>query len=82
MSQTTCTNELAVVERASRQLPAAGRRRRRDERGAAAVEYAVVTVAAASLGGVLIKILTDPQVQQKLLQLILALIDAFMKVGG
>lgn len=81
MSQTICNNELAVGEPAARQLPAARTRRRRDERGAAAVEYAVVTVAAASLGGVLIKILTDPQVQQKLLQLILALIDAFMKVG-
>lgn len=82
MSQTTCTNELVVTDRVPRQLPEAGsRRRRRDERGAAAVEYAVVTVAAASLGGVLIKILTDPQVRELLMKLILALIEAFMKVG-
>lgn len=47
----------------------------RDERGAAAVEYAVVTVAAASLGGVLIGIIglnpSDPLIRPPVSQWLL-----------
>ncbi|MDO5500510.1 MAG: DUF4244 domain-containing protein [Propionibacteriaceae bacterium] len=52
---------------------------RRDERGMTTAEYAVGTVAAASFAGVLIKILTDEQLRELILRLILAVISAFMK---
>ena len=79
----TKSNTSAELVRTGKSSAAAGRdrRRRRDERGAAAVEYAVVTVAAASLGGLLIKILTDPTVKDILLRLITALIEHFMKLS-
>lgn len=56
-------------------------RRRRDERGMTTAEYAVGTVAAASFGGVLIKILTDPQLRELIISLIRALLEFFMKVN-
>lgn len=57
-------------------------RRKRDERGMTTAEYAVGTVAAASFAGVLIKILTDEQIQDLLLRLIMAILNFFMKVPG
>lgn len=54
-------------------------RRVRDERGMTTAEYAVGTVAAASFAGVLIKILTDPGLQQLILQLIQALLQFFLQ---
>ncbi len=50
----------------------------RDERGMTTAEYAVGTVAAASFGTVLIKILTDEQIRQKLLELILRIIEMIL----
>lgn len=50
----------------------------RDERGMATAEYAVGTVAAASFGAVLIKILTDEELQRLLLELILKFIGVIM----
>ncbi|HHV21847.1 MAG TPA: DUF4244 domain-containing protein [Propionibacterium sp.] len=55
-------------------------RRCRDERGMTTAEYAVGTVAAASFGGVLIKILTDPALRELILNLIRALLEFFMRV--
>lgn len=55
-------------------------RRARDERGMTTAEYAVGTVAAASFAGVLIKVLTDPQVQQLLLNLLQTILKHFLKV--
>ncbi|OYO24143.1 hypothetical protein CGZ93_04820 [Enemella dayhoffiae] len=81
MSQSNVGTELTTLEPMPELTHANRRRRRRDERGAAAVEYAVVTVAAASIGGVLIKILTDPAIRDILLRLLMALIEHFMKLG-
>lgn len=53
-----------------------------DERGMTTAEYAVGTVAAASFAGVLIKILTDPSLQELLLNLIRLLLQTFMQVSG
>ena len=49
-----------------------------DQRGMTTAEYAVGTVAAASFGTILIKILTDEQVRQALLQLILRILEMIM----
>lgn len=56
--------------------------RMRDERGMTTAEYAVGTVAAASFAGVLIKILTDPTLQELILNLIRLLLQTFMQVSG
>jgi len=45
-------------------------------------EYAVGTIAAVSFAGILIKILTDPTLQQLLLQLIVFLIKLFWPGAG
>lgn len=50
----------------------------RGERGMTTAEYAVGTVAAASFGTVLYKILTDEQIRQKLLELILKIIEMIL----
>ena len=42
----------------------------RDEKGMSTAEYAVGTVAAVGFGGVLVKLLTSPEVQQLLMNLI------------
>ncbi len=42
----------------------------RDESGMSTAEYAVGTVAAVGFGGVLVKLLTSPEVQQLLMNLI------------
>ncbi|WP_051215577.1 DUF4244 domain-containing protein [Granulicoccus phenolivorans] len=46
----------------------------RDERGMSTAEYAVGTVAAVSFAGVLIKVLSDPTIQQLLIELIMWII--------
>ncbi|MFW6597757.1 DUF4244 domain-containing protein [Propionibacteriaceae bacterium Y2011] len=55
------------------------RRTRRDLRGMTTAEYAVGTVATVGFAGVLIKILSDPELQGLILQLILWIIRT---VGG
>ena len=50
---------------------------RRNQRGMVTAEYAVGTVAAVGLGGILIKVLTDPQLQQLLWDLLQALLKQF-----
>lgn len=50
----------------------------RDERGMTTAEYAVGTVAAVGFAGVLIKVLTSPELRELILQLILALIQFFL----
>lgn len=42
----------------------------REEQGMSTAEYAVGTVAAVGFGGVLVKLLTSPEVQQLLMNLI------------
>lgn len=49
----------------------------RGERGMTTAEYAVGTVAACGFAGVLIKVLTDPQVKEWLWRLIKLLIESF-----
>lgn len=46
------------------------RMRERREAGMATAEYAVATVAACGFGGVLVKLLTSPQVTQLLVKLL------------
>jgi Flp pilus assembly pilin Flp len=61
------------------------RRDLRSERGAATAEYAVVTVAAAGLGGVLIKLLTSDWFQDILKTVLETVIRAalsFFGIGG
>jgi hypothetical protein len=45
-------------------------RRLADERGMSTAEYAVGTVAAVGFGGLLVKLLTSPEVQQLLFNII------------
>lgn len=54
-------------------------RRSRNHRGLTTVEYAVGSVAAAGLGGVLISVLTNPAIGELLLKLIKFLIEHFMQ---
>lgn len=56
-------------------------RRSHDDRGMTTAEYAVGTVAAATLAGILIKVFTDPRVQQLLLELLLWLLKHFTGFG-
>lgn len=51
-----------------------------DERGMSTAEYAVGTIAAASFGTVLLKILTDEQVREALLRIVLKILEAIL--GG
>lgn len=46
------------------------RKLRDDERGMSTAEYAVGTVAAVGFGGLLVKLLTSPEVQQLLFNII------------
>lgn len=48
-----------------------------NERGMTTAEYAVGTVAAVSFAGILLKVLTNPEVQEALLQFIIWLIRLF-----
>ena len=50
----------------------------REDRGMTTVEYGVCTVAAAGLGGVLIKLLTSDQVKDVLWTLIRSAVAAFV----
>ncbi len=50
-------------------------RRRRDERGMTTAEYAVGTVAAVSFGGVLIKILTDENLRNLILRILVWILE-------
>lgn len=45
-------------------------KRQRDQRGMATAEYAAGTLAAVSFGGVLLKVLTDPDLMKLLLDVI------------
>ncbi|MVA76939.1 DUF4244 domain-containing protein [Auraticoccus sp. F435] len=47
----------------------------RDDRGMTTAEYAVGTVAAVSFGGVLVKILTDENLRNLILQIILWILE-------
>ena len=51
-----------------------------DERGMTTAEYAVGTVAAVSFGGVLIKILTDENIRNLILQIILWILETISGV--
>lgn len=53
-----------------------------DDTGAATAEYAVVTVAAAGLGGILIKILTSDWFQQILRTILETVIKAALSFFG
>ncbi|NYI71391.1 hypothetical protein GGQ54_001951 [Naumannella cuiyingiana] len=59
------------------ELVAVHPRPQRDERGMSTAEYAVGTVAAVSFAGVLLKVLTDPNVQRLLVEFIIWLIGLF-----
>jgi hypothetical protein len=59
-------------------------RGRRSDLGAATAEYAVVTVAAAGLGGILIKLLTSDwfiEILKKILELILRAVFSIFGLG-
>lgn len=45
--------------------------RSRNQRGMVTAEYAAGTLAAVSFGGVLLKIITDPQLREHLMQIIM-----------
>lgn len=61
----------------------AGRQLRRpDEGGMTTAEYAIGTVAVVGFGGILAKILIDPQVQELLLRLIAYLIGLIWGAAG
>lgn len=51
---------------------------KRDERGMTTAEYAVGTVAVVGFGGVLIKILSDPAVQELIMKILKAIIDLIL----
>lgn len=77
MSESTSTElELAAAPAD----PPARARKRRNQRGMTTAEYAVGTVAAAGFGGILFKILTDPQVRDALLRFVLWLISQFLQM--
>ena len=72
------TSDRGMV-RAARAVGAATRRRLlSDERGMTTAEYAVGTVAAASLGGLFIKLLTSEEVRNLLWSLISNALGAFV----
>lgn len=52
----------------------ARRRSRLAERGAVSAEYALVTAAVIGFGGILFAVLTDPQVKQALMELLLRIL--------
>ena len=54
----------------------------RNDRGAATAEYAVVSVAAAGLGGLLIKLLTSDWFSSILQQLLQGIITMFLNAIG
>ncbi len=54
----------------------------RDDRGMTTAEYAVGTVAAATLGGVLIKVFSDQGVFDLILQIILWILRTSTGLGG
>ncbi|WP_036922454.1 DUF4244 domain-containing protein [Propionicicella superfundia] len=56
--------------------------RRRDERGITTAEYAVGTVAAVSIVGVLLKIITTPEFSQILLQIIKWIVEIITGLVG
>ncbi len=59
-------------------------RRLREDAGAATAEYAVVTVAAAGLGGILIKLLTSDwflEILKKILEMIIRAALSFFGIG-
>ncbi len=59
-------------------------RRLRDDAGAATAEYAVVTVAAAGLGGILMKLLTSDwflEIIKKILEWIITIVLRFFGIG-
>lgn len=76
MSVSPHSNDLIAVS--TQRLP----RRKRNERGMTTAEYAVGTVAAAGFAGVLIKILLDPSISELILRLIMAVLQALMKIPG
>lgn len=51
-----------------------------DERGMTTAEYAVGTVAAVTLGGVLIKVVTDPSIFELILKIILWILKTITAV--
>lgn len=55
-------------------------RKKRGERGMTTAEYAVGTVAACGLGGVLLKIITDPAMRELLWKIIRAILEQFLGV--
>lgn len=56
----------------------ARKKNKRGERGMTTAEYAVGTVAACGLGGILIKVLTDPKMQELLWKLINTILGQFL----
>lgn len=54
----------------------------RDERGMTTAEYAVGTVAAATLGGVLIKVFSDESIFSLILKIILWILKTFTNFTG
>lgn len=86
MSQITPSTDLVGLAQPAAAQPATadpatgGRRRTRDERGMTTAEYAVGTIAAASFAGILIKILTDPQIRATLLELLMTILRHFMQI--
>lgn len=81
MSQTTLSTDLVALA-VTPQSTTHRRTRSRNERGMTTAEYAVGTIAAASFAGVLIKILTDPQIQATLLDLLLTILRYFLQIPG
>lgn len=65
MSTETMSTELVPTT-----SPTIIERLRTDERGMSTAEYAVGTVAAVGFGGLLVKLLTSPEVQQLLFSII------------
>ncbi len=58
------------------------RARRRLDRGAVSAEYALLTVGTITFGGLLLKILTDAQVRDQILAIIMAIIKLVLSHFG
>jgi len=57
-------------------------RRRLQDRGAVSAEYALLTVGTITFGGLLLKILTDSQVRDQILAIIVAIIKLILSHFG
>ncbi|MHB1007921.1 MAG: DUF4244 domain-containing protein [Propionibacteriaceae bacterium] len=71
-------SELATTSPVSRRVSLL----KRVERGAVSAEYALLTVGTITLGGLLLKILSDPEVRDQILAIILAAIKLVLSHFG